>query len=252
MESEWMLRVEDLNKTIDREEILKNLTFSVAKKGVHGILAPRGAGKTVLLNILAGWDSDFDGKILLKDVSVERDAMARKKQVGYVPARMALDSTMTVWETMDFVGKAKGVPAEKLEPQIKEALELVGLWELSRRLVSNLEEGQKRFLSVAVALLGNPRILVLDEPTRKATLEEREQMWNLVRMLGGFKTVLLATESYLEAKALCEDIVLMAEGRVIAAGSFEELEEKLARNHDGQGMSLETVYYTLCGKEERK
>lgn len=252
MESEWMLQVKDLNKTVDREEVFKNVTFSFSKKGVHGILAPHGAGKTALMNALAGWDSSFTGEILLKDTSVEMDSYARKSQVGYVSANLALDSSMTVWETMDFVGKAKRVSKEKLEPQIKEALELVGLLERSKRLVGNLSEGEKRFLSIAVALLGNPKILLLDEPMRKISVEEREQMREMIRMLGGVKTVVLATASFEEAKALCCDVVMMAEGKVIAAGTFEELEQKLAQNQESGGMSLRSVYDALCGKEVRK
>ena len=245
METNRMLRVESLSKTIDHEEVL-NMTFSFEKKGVHGILAPRGAGKTMLLNILAGWDSSFDGAIYLKDVSVEKDALIRKRQVGYVPAQSALDPTMTVLETMEFLGKAKHVPAEKLESQIREALSLVGLLDQFRRLVANLSEGQRKLLSIAAALLGNPKILLLDEPTRRISIEERESMMSLLRALGAVKTVILATEDFSEAQALCHDIVLMADGKVIAAGTFEELNDRL------EGTTLRAAYDILCGKEEQK
>ena len=252
MESEWMLQVTDLNKTVDREEILKKLTFSFAKKGVHGILAPRGAGKTTLLDILAGWDGDFEGAICLQELSLEFDELRRKRLIGYVPARSALDPDMTVGETMRLVGRAKRVSKEKLEMQIKEALELVGLSELSRRLVSNLSEGQKKFLSVAAALLGNPKLLLLDEPTRGISVEERDQMWSLIRLLGTFKTVVLSTEGYHEARELCMDVVLMADGRALASGSFEQLEETLASNQNGNDMTLESLYYSLSNTEVRE
>ncbi len=254
MSIETMLTVESLCKSTDKDILLRNLTFSISKKGIHGLLAPHGAGKTALLRILAGWDNVFEGEILLGEASLAKDALTRKRRIGFLPEIPVTDPSMTVEETMVFVGRAKRVPAEKLNARIGEALELVGLSGLSRRLCGNLTAFERQKLSVAMALVGNPKLLLMDEPTGKLGRAEAKEMWELIRMLGEVKTVLLATDQYEEAVELCDDILLMADGRILASGTVAELEEQLAKKQGEGGMTLSAVYASLDGgrKEGRK
>lgn len=254
MSTETMLTVESLRKSTDDGIIFSELTLSIPKKGIHGLLAPNGAGKTALLNILAGWDDDFEGEILLGEASLGRDALTRKKRIGFLPAVPALDPSMTVEEITVFAGRAKQVPAEKLDARVKEALDLVGLSHVSRRLCGNLTPFERRKLSVAIALVGNPRLILLDEPTRNLGRAEAREMWELIRVLGEVKTVLVATDRYEEAAELCEDVILMADGRILASGTLAELEEQLVRKQGAGGMNLSAVYASLSGvrKEGRK
>ena len=247
MNTETLLTVENLCKTTGKNVLFENLTFSIPKKGVHGLLAHRGAGKTTLLNSLAGWDEDFQGSILLGETSMEKDAIVRKRRIGYLPKVPALDLSMTVEEILLFAGRAKNVSAEKLGARMSEALELVGLSERSHRLCENLTVFERQKLSIAMALVGNPKLLLMDEPTAKLGRTEEREMWELIRMLGEVKTVFLATDRYEEAVALCEDILLMADGRILASGTIDELEDQLARKQGGGGMDLSSVYASLRG-----
>lgn len=247
MSAETMLTVEGLNKTTENGILFSDMTFSIPKKGVHGILAPRGAGKTTLLEILAGWDDDFEGEILLGETSLAWEDLLRKRRIGYLPASPVFDSAMTVEETLVFAGRAKRVPSEKLDARITEALELVGLFHISSRLCANLNAFERRRLSMAVALVGNPKLFLIDEPTAKLGGGDAKEMWELVRMLGDAKTVLIATDRYEEAVALCDDLILMADGRILAVGTQEELEAQLARSGEGEGLTLSSVYASLSG-----
>ena len=251
METEMMLTVDHVSKSEEDGVILSDLTFSIPKKGVHGILAPKGAGKTALMKILAGWDDRFDGAIFLSDADLTDDFIARKRRIGFLPASPSFDPTMTVSEIMHFVGCAKGVASEKRESRIREALDLMGLTALSAKLSRNLSLYERKKLSLATALVGNPKLLLIDEPSLGLGNAEAKEMWELIRMLGGVKTVLLSTDRYEEVESLCDDILLMADGRILAEGSISELEERLRTTEGQETMTLSEVYRSLCvGRKE--
>ncbi|MBR2354721.1 MAG: ABC transporter ATP-binding protein [Clostridia bacterium] len=253
MSIETQLTVEHLGKSTPNGVILSDVTFSIPKKGIHGLLAPKKGGKTSLLKILAGWDDAFEGDVILGEKSLREDSIARKRKIGFVPVKPALDPSMTVEETVLFAGQAKGVPSGKRIARMNEAMELLSLEEVRYRLCVNLNLFERQKVAMAIALIGNPKLLLLDSPTEALPRSEAEEMWELIRTLGRVKTLLIATDRYEEA-ILCEDIIFMADGRILAAGTVAELEEQLARSNDGNGMSLSEVYASLCrsSKEESK
>ena len=250
------VEVSGLTKVIEDETVLENVSFSFAKKGIHGILSPKGGGKTALLDILACTSGYDEGRLTVNGTDIafngadSKNAREVKKNIGYVRQRSEFYSEMTPIEILNFVGSARKEEPDKLARQIKEALELVGLEEVSNRIVSRLGYVEQKMLGYAAAIVGTPDILIIDEPKSKATAEKNEVITGIIRLFGKRKTVILATEDYKTARALCDDVVIISDGRVLASGSFEELEDKLSRGDDSNGMTLESLYMSLLKASE--
>lgn len=222
---------------------LCDVSFSFEKKGIHCILAPKNSGKTQLMDILAGCDRADGGEAYVYGADILGDTEA-KKRMGYLREEDALYPDMTADEIMSFVGETKKVESSKLYRQIKEALELVGLDGVKNKLVKNMTDYDCKKLSLAAALLGNPDILLLDEPITKRLIgERRDELEGLVRMLGKMKPVILTTDDYKLARSLGKDVVIISDGKVLAKGSFDALEEKLASSE--QHTTLEALYNSL-------
>ncbi len=226
------------------------ISFSVAKKGIHGILGPDGSGKGALLRVLAGIDKAREGVVELGGTALSPENTDQRRLVSYVPADCALVGSMTVGETLEFAGNAKRVGAELLPRQIKEAEELLGLDGMEKRLVRRIGAAERWRLTLAMALLGNPEILLIEEPMRALGEDSEQERIELLSMLGRVKTVVLATSSYPLARTLCEDVILLSDGKRLAEGSFEELESRLAQS--GGGESLEEIYRKLCAAAESR
>ena len=222
---------------------LFDLSFSFEKKGIHCILAPKYSGKTQIMDILSGSCTVDFGEVYVFGADPYRNRDAKKK-IGYLRKDNTLYPNMTVFETMYFIGDTRGVEQGKLYRQIKEALELVGLDELRNKLVKNLTEFDKKKLSLAASLIGNPDLVLLDEPIVKSMSQDRRgELEDIILMLGRVKTVIITTDDCSIARSLAEDVVIISDGRVLATGSFEELDRKLADSENP--IALEVLYNTL-------
>ena len=229
---------------------LKNLSFSIEKGGIHGILSPGGVEASTLLAILAGSIVGVSGSLTMRlgDVIFSfgeaKNAKHWKRKIGYVPKTPEIYRDMTVYEILDFVGEARGCTSELRLRQIEEALDLVGLSEKENRLFDRLSKVDQKRGSLAAALLGNPSILLLDEPIpASANAADRREIAELIRMLGKLKTVVLAGESLSMMREFCEDVVILSGGELLAKGSFAELEENLSRSEEK--VSLDELYASL-------
>ena len=243
-ERETALEARDVVLKSGSEEMREAISFSIQKKGIHGILGPDGSGKRELLRILAGIDESLSGEVEIGGALLSVENIALRATVALVPEKPTLVGSMTVRETLEFAGTAKRVNPELLPRQIREAEELLGLDGISRRLVRRLTDAERWRVALAMALLGNPEILLLDEPMRTLGEDSYEGRMELVSMLGKVKTVVISTVSYSLARALCEDVILLSGGRCLVQGGFEELESRLAQN--GSSDSLEEIYHSLC------
>lgn len=232
--------------TYSRGELF-DLSFSFEKKGVHCILAPKYSGKTQIMNILGGICEADEGEVLIFGADPYRNRDVKKK-IGYLRKDNTLYSDMTVFEIMNFVGDTRSVESGKLYRQIKEALELVGLEDVKNKLVRNITEFDKKKLSLGAALLGNPDLLLLDEPiVRNMSQERRGELEQIILMLGRIKTVIITTDDCSIARALADDVVIISDGRALAEGSFEELDRRLADSEIP--ITLEALYNTLTSAE---
>ena len=215
METVEMLRAESIFKSYGEHEAVADVSLSISKGEIHGILGPVGAGKTTLMEILSGSISADSGSVRMSGNPVGIGEKAVKARIGYMPERNSFFADMTVGEILNFVGDAKGVVSEKRYRQIKEALDLVGLSERQNRLVGHLSGEEIKRLSLAAALLGNPDILLLDEPIPSVSAEKKEEFFGVIRMLGRIKTVVLATADYSTAKELCDDVTILSDGKTL-------------------------------------
>lgn len=239
-------------RAIRTETVSDGLSFAVLKKGIHGILAPKGSGKTQLMDVLGGSRAALDGKAFLFGKEISTAAIDVKKRIGYVTEYPCFYSDMTVSEIMSFVGESKGVESGKLYRQIKEALELTGLDIMKNKLIKHLTEFDKKKLAISAALLGNPEIILIDEPVAvRISPERRSEIMGILEMLGKMKTVVIATEIYSVAKELCEDVVILSDGKLVCAGTFEALEERL-RNAEGDRTTLEKLYDSIASYSSRR
>ncbi len=248
-EKKYFLSFDRVSKTSDDKKILEDVSFDIEKKGVHGILAPKGSGKTTLLDVIACMVDVDCGSVTLGEEIISGKAKSKdikeiKKRIGYVRSNLEFYRDMTVTEVLSFVGEARKVKSEKLTRQIKEALELTELYELRKRKTKLLSFGEQKRLGIATALLGNPDIILIDEPDVSDMGYKRvdEELFELIKILGKPKTVIVTTENYKIAKMLCDDVVILSDGKVLACGNFAELEERL----EGK-TSLEELYNSLLG-----
>lgn len=236
---EWMIQASHLKKKYDKNLVLEDVSFSIPAKGIHGILGPKGAGKSTLMDLLAACETANEGEILLQGATVAE----QKEKIGYVPEFPDFYARMTVLETLDFVGEIRGVSTDKRYRQIKEATELMGLESIQNRLIGRLTQEEIKKVALAAALLGNPEVVLIDEPLWGTTAVKQRDNEQLLRMLGKHKTVVIASENFSMIRHLCEDVLILSEGSVIAQDTFEGLEEKLLRKEGAP--SLEAVYESL-------
>ena len=202
---------------------LDGVSFKVRNRKVCGILGPTGAGKSVLMDVIAGVSAPTEGTVLINGYDIIKQPMDAKKQIGYLAAPPALFSDMTPFEYLSFVADAKGVKGDLREAQIKEALALTGLVSVGDRLIKHLSSGMKQWTGFAAALLGNPDVILLDEPTEGMLASGVNEARELIRRLAQTKTVILGGHIFADMMDLCDQIVILSEGRVVADGTPEEL-----------------------------
>ena len=228
---------EDLSFSAETGSSLNGFSCSFDKGGLHGILGPSGAGKTLLLQLLAGVKEPDDGFIFIREEGRSPSNPKVKAKIGYVPKKPVFYGDMTVTEVLDFVGHARGIGADKRYRQIKEAMDLTGIEGIGNRLAGRLTVEEGKRLSYACALLGNPDVLLVDEPIPVKDASKRTEFMDLLTMLGRVKTVILASTDFSVVRKLCEDVLIMAEGTQLVQGSFESLEGKLLQS---RGLRLST------------
>ena len=232
---------------------LEGFSCSFPKGGVHGILGPSGSGKTLLLELLSGIKTPESGQVFIKEEGRVPSDFAVKAKIGYVPKVPIFYGDMTATEILDFVGQARGVSSDKRYRQMKEAMELTGVESFANRLSAHLTAEERKRLSLAAALLGNPDVLFIDEPIPVKDAAKRGEFMDLIAMLGRVKTVILASADFSTVRKLCEDVLIMAEGTLLVQGSFESLESKLLRSRGlrvttkGEGESLSEAIHSIAG-----
>ncbi|MBO7303073.1 MAG: ABC transporter ATP-binding protein [Clostridia bacterium] len=224
-----ILTVKNLNVKENGKNILDDISFEREEKGVYAILGKGGSGKTALARALAGI-SDYEGEILYKDVELSQKGKAGAKlkaKIGYVPQKSFLYSDMTVYEALDFTARMRGVGADKRVRQIKEALELLEISRLNEALVGDLTPSDKKRVLFANALMGNPGVILLDEPTLAVNPDDAALIRELIAMLGERKTVIIFTEKILLANELARDIGIISKGKLELWSSLDDIKERL-------------------------
>lgn len=215
--------LEQVNKYYGKKQALKNVTMTIPK-GMFGLLGRNGAGKTTLMKILATLHKATDGKVTICGVDVKECSKIRY-MTGYLPQDFSMYGNMRVYEAMDYLGTLSGLKKEERKKRIPELLEKVNLQNNYKTKVRAMSGGMRRRLGIAQALLNNPKVLIVDEPTAGLDPEERVRFRNLLCEIAEERIVLLSTHIVGDIEATCENIAILDEGALRFTGTVEELLE---------------------------
>ena len=222
-----MIEVKNLTKRYGSNVALDHVSFSVEEGTILGFLGPNGAGKSTTMNIITGYLSASEGEVTVAGHSILDEPAEVKKLIGYLPELPPLYMDMTVKEYLDFMYELKKVKIPK-EKHIKEICNLVKINEVYKRLIGNLSKGYKQRVGIAQALLGNPPVLILDEPTVGLDPKQIIEIRNLIKLLGKEHTVILSTHILPEVQAVCDRIVVIDRGVIVANEKTEDLAAEIA------------------------
>lgn len=222
-----MIEIKNLTKYYGKKKAVDNISFTINKGEIVGFLGPNGAGKTTTMSIITGYLSYTDGSVKIDGTEVLDDPIAIKKKIGYLPEQPPLYLDMTVDEYLDFVCELKHVKENK-EAHITEILGMVGITDVRKRLIRNLSKGYKQRVGLAQALVGDPEILILDEPTVGLDPKQIIEIRNVIKKLGKTRTVILSSHILPEVSAVCERVVIINKGRIVAEDTPENLSKEKA------------------------
>lgn len=221
--SDVLVRVEHVSKRFGDFRALNDISFELNKGEVLGFLGPNGAGKTTAMRILTGYFPPTAGRVFIHGVEFSKQAKRMKKSIGYLPEVVRLYSDMRVIEFLEFAALVKGTPRKYLRQHIDAILDRCGLIKVSHRLIGKLSKGYRQRVGLAQALTGNPEVLILDEPTSGLDPKQIVEFRELIRELARERTLILSTHILPEVHMLCDRVLIMNEGRVIASGTAAEL-----------------------------
>jgi ABC-2 type transport system ATP-binding protein len=239
-----MIEVQELTKKYGELVAVRDLTFKVEAGRIWGLLGPNGAGKTTTMRILTGYLPATTGRATVAGFDVFNETDAVKKSIGYLPEVVPLYQDMTVSGYLGFVAEIKQVPAAKRKAAIGRVIESAGLQSVAPRLIKNISRGFKQRVGIAQAMIHDPKVLVLDEPTIGLDPAQIREIRELIRSLRGEHTILLSTHILPEVTQVCDGVVIINEGRLMACASLEDLAASFERN-DGVILKLR-----ISGAEE--
>jgi ABC-2 type transport system ATP-binding protein len=218
-----MIEVRNLTKNYGKVEAVRNVSFSVDSDQVLGFLGPNGAGKTTIMKILTGYHFPSGGTALIDGIQVDEDPVEVKKRIGYLSENVPLYGDLTVDEYLAFVAEARLIPANGRKKAINSSLEACGLDAYRSRKIDTLSKGYRQRAGLAQAILHDPAILILDEPTNGLDPNQIIEIRSLIRELGRRKTVILSSHILQEIEAICSQVLIINEGKIAAQGTPEEI-----------------------------
>lgn len=236
-----MIEVSHLTKKYGGHLAVDDVSFTVEDGQIYGLLGPNGAGKSTIMNILTGYLSATSGQVTVAGHPLPEEADEAKACVGYLPEQPPLYPEMTVGEYLNFVAELKKVPRAQRKEQVLRAARRTGLEKVLPRLIRSLSKGYKQRVGIAQALLGSPKIIILDEPTVGLDPAQVIEMRKLIRELGKAHTVILSSHILSEVQAVCQQVLILSKGKLAASGTLQEL--------TAGGRSLEEVFLALTGAQ---
>ncbi|MDY3792623.1 MAG: ATP-binding cassette domain-containing protein [Oscillospiraceae bacterium] len=217
-----MIEVKNLTKQYGAKKAVDNISFTVNDGEILGFLGPNGAGKSTTMNILTGYISSTDGEVLINGIDILDNPTAAKKEIGYLPEIPPLYPDMSVKEYLNFVYDLKKCKIPR-EAHIDDVCKLVKITDVYNRLIKHLSKGYRQRVGMAQALIGNPKILILDEPTVGLDPKQILDIRNLIKRLGKKHTVILSSHILSEIQAVCDRIVIINKGQIVADDTTENL-----------------------------
>jgi len=226
-----MIEVTKLTKTYGRKRGIDRVSFKIEDGEIVGFLGPNGAGKSTTMNVITGYLSANSGAAYIGGVDVLEEPMSAKRKIGYLPEQPPLYMDMTVEEYLNFIFELKRVRDISRTSHLAEVCEMVGITDHYKRVIRNLSKGYKQRVGLAQALVGNPEVLILDEPTVGLDPKQIIEIRNVIKNLGKNRTIILSTHILQEVSAICERVLVINNGQIVADDKPDSLSALVSGDH---------------------
>lgn len=226
-----MIEVKDLTKKYGSHTAVKGISFTIDEGKIYGLLGPNGAGKSTTMNIITGCLAATSGQVTVNGHDIFEEPLEAKSCIGYLPELPPVYDEMTPKEYLFFVAEAKRVPYEQTFRQVREVMQLTGLVPVENRLIRNLSKGYRQRVGIAQAMIGDPDIIILDEPTVGLDPKQIIEIRELIKNLGKIKTVVISSHILAEISEICDHVLIISDGRLVADSSLDSLEETAIRDN---------------------
>src|SRR5271156_4978259 len=243
-----MITVQGLTKRYARTIAVDHISFEVKKGQIVGFLGPNGAGKTTTMRILTCFLPPSEGTATVAGFDVMAQPMEVKKRIGYLPETPPVYPEMEVHEYLEFVGRIKGVPSVDLKRRVSEVSEKCAVADVSKTLIGKLSKGYRQRVGLAQAIIHNPDVLILDEPTAGLDPHQIIETRDLIKGLAGDHTIILSTHILPEVEQICEKVIIIAKGKVVATDSVENLTSRL---RGSESVAIEVIAPEGAGVQSR-
>ena len=223
-----MIEVSNLVKKYGDHTAVDHLSFQIEKGKIYGFLGPNGAGKSTTMNMITGYIASTEGKVMIDGHDILEEPEAAKKCIGYLPEMPPLYFDMTVLEYMKFAADLKKIPRNQKDKQIKEVMDMVKITDMKDRLIKNLSKGYRQRVGLAQAILGYPEVIILDEPTVGLDPKQIIEIRDLIKSLKQKHTVILSSHILSEVRAVCDYVLIISHGKLVASDTPDNLERLAA------------------------
>ncbi len=238
-----MIEVKNVTKKYGKFVAVDDISFTIYEGEIVGLLGPNGAGKSTTMNMITGFIEQTEGEIIVDGYDMLRKAKKAKKEIGYMPEGVPLYTDLTVKEFVTYMAEIKQIDKKTRKEEVQKIIEQTGLKEVEKKLVRNLSRGYKQRVSMAGALVGNPKILILDEPTVGLDPKQITEIRSLIKELGKTHTVILSSHILSEVSQICNKVIIINKGKIVAVDTPENLENKVTNNN--------SVYVTVEDSENK-
>ncbi len=227
-----MIEVKNVTKKYGKVVAVDNINFTINDGEIIGLLGPNGAGKSTTMNMITGYIEPTEGTIVIDGYDISKKPRKAKREIGYMLEGVPLYTDMTVKEFVTYMAEIKKVDRKTRKEKIEKIIEETGLKDVEKKLTRNLSRGYKQRVSMAGALVGEPKILILDEPTVGLDPKQITEIRNLIKELGKTHTVILSSHILSEVSQICQKVIIINKGKIIAVDTPENLENKVASKND--------------------
>lgn len=239
-----MIEVTNLTKRYGEHVAVDHLSFRVEKGQIYGFLGPNGAGKSTTMNMITGYLAPSEGTVVIDGKDIQKEPEEAKRKVGYLPEIPPLYTDMTVEEYLIFAAELKKIPAKERKEQVEKVMEMTRIADMRGRLIRNLSKGYRQRVGLAQAILGDPEVLILDEPSVGLDPKQIIEIRDLIRQLGENHTIILSSHILSEVSAVCDHIMIIAHGQLVASDSPEGL-QKLMKGSMELELTVKSEYERL-------
>ena len=226
-----MIEVKNVTKKYGKFVAVDDISFTINDGEIIGLLGPNGAGKSTTMNMLTGFIEQTEGDIIVDGYNMLKKPKKAKKEIGYMPEGVPLYSDLTVKEFITYMAEIKNVNKKERKEKIEKVIENTGLKDVQNKLTKNLSRGYKQRVSLAGALVGEPKILILDEPTVGLDPKQITEIRSLIKELGKTHTVILSSHILSEVSQICNKVIIINKGKIVAVDTPENLENKVSNNN---------------------